>query len=131
MKLRNLFLGFALCISTTIAFAQAPQKFNYQAVARNSGGNVLASQAVGLQITIHQSTASGPIIYAETHATVTSAIGLMNLSIGSGTVTAGIFANIDWSTGPYFIEIGLDATGGTTYTSMGTQQLLSVPYALY
>ncbi len=131
MKLRNLFLVFAFCAFSSIAFAQAPQKFNYQAVARNSGGNVLASQPVGLLISIHQTSAGGTIVYSETHATVTSAIGLMNLSIGTGTVTAGNFSTINWGAGPYFIEIGMDATGGTSYTSMGTQQLLSVPYALY
>ena len=33
--------------------------------------------------------------------------------------------------GPYFIETAADVTGGTSYTVMGTSQLMSVPYALY
>jgi hypothetical protein len=32
-----------------IAFGQSPQQMNYQGVARDSGGNVLANQAIGLQ----------------------------------------------------------------------------------
>lgn len=131
MKFKNLLLAATFVVATFTAFAQAPQRFNYQAVARNSGGNVLANQNVGIQITIHQTTPGGTTVYAETHATTTSNIGLMNLAIGGGTVTSGTFSSIDWSAGPYYIEIGMDATGGTTYTSMGTQQLLSVPYALY
>ncbi len=131
MKLRNLLLVFALFASSAVAFAQAPAKFNYQAVARNASGNVLASQAVGIQISIHQTTPGGTIVYSETHTTTTSSIGLMNLAIGGGTVTSGSFAGINWGAGPYYIEIGMDATGGATYISMGTQQLLSVPYALY
>ncbi|MCF8269802.1 MAG: DUF1566 domain-containing protein [Crocinitomicaceae bacterium] len=43
----------------------------------------------------------------------------------------GTFANIDWSAGPYFMETAVDVTGGTSYTVMGTSQLMSVPYALY
>lgn len=131
MKFRNLLLSTAFLLGAGAAFAQAPQQFNYQAVARNGSGNVLASQAVGIQIQLHQGTPGGTVVYAETHAPTTSTIGLMNLAIGAGTVTSGTFNTIDWSAGPYYVEIGMDATGGTTYVSMGTQQLLSVPYALY
>lgn len=113
------------------AMAQAPQKFNYQTVVRDNAGNVLGGQAVGLQITIRQGSASGMIVYRETHAVTTTSIGLANLSLGGGTVVTGTFNTIDWSAGPYFVEMGLDPAGGTSYTSMGTQQLLSVPYALY
>jgi hypothetical protein len=35
------------------------------------------------------------------------------------------------SVGPYFIKTETDPTGGTSYTITGTNQLLSVPYALY
>ncbi len=41
------------------------------------------------------------------------------------------FAEIDWSSGPYFIETGFDPSGGTDYTITGTSQLLSVPFALH
>jgi len=51
--------------------------------------------------------------------------------IGQGSVLSGSFAAIDWSQGPYFIEIGIDVNGGNNFTTLGTQQLMSVPYALY
>ena len=131
MKLNRILFIIILWIGAATLFAQAPQKFNYQAVARDAGGNVLANQAVGIQISLRQTTPTGTIVYTETHAPTTSAIGLMNLQIGGGTVTAGNFATIDWAAGPYFVEIGMDPSGGTSYTIMGTQQLVSVPYALY
>ncbi|MCW3083854.1 MAG: hypothetical protein JWP12_1220 [Bacteroidetes bacterium] len=130
MKFKNLLTLVLLLVAATI-FAQAPQRFNYQAVARNSSGFILANQAVGMQISLRQGTATGTIVYTETHAVTTNDLGLMNLSIGGGTVTAGTFSSIDWSAGPYFIEISMDVTGGTSYVIMGTQELLSVPYALY
>ncbi|MBP5412658.1 MAG: fibrobacter succinogenes major paralogous domain-containing protein [Bacteroidales bacterium] len=67
----------------------------------------------------------------ETHTTVTNANGLMTLQIGGGTVMNGDFASIDWANGPYFLKTETDPTGGTNYTIEGTQQMLSVPYALY
>lgn len=131
MKLRHFILASIFTIGASLGNAQAPQEFNYQAVVRDGSGNVLPSQAVGLEISIRQTTPGGTIVYTETHSTSTSNIGLVNVPIGGGTPTSGTFAAIDWAAGPYFVEIGLDPTGGTSYTSMGTQQLLSVPYALY
>jgi hypothetical protein len=56
---------------------------------------------------------------------------LVSLEIGSGTIVTGTFAGINWATGPYFIKTETDPTGGTAYTIVGTNQLMSVPYALY
>jgi Collagen triple helix repeat (20 copies) len=114
-----------------VAFAQAPQGFNYQAVARNSSGIALVSQPIGLQISLLQGTASGTIVYTETHAVTSNNLGVVNLVVGNGTVVTGTFNTINWAAGPYFIEVSMDITGGTTYLLMGTQQLMSVPYALY
>ena len=114
-----------------IIFAQAPHLMNYQGVARDNAGNVLANQALGLQVDIHQATTSGIIVFSETHAANTNAFGLFNVKIGGGTPQSGTLASIDWANGPYFSEVGIDATGGTNYQSMGVSQLLSVPYALF
>jgi hypothetical protein len=113
------------------SFAQAPEGFKYQSVVRDASQNVVANQAVGMQMTILQGSASGTVVYQETFAPTTNAYGLVNIEIGTGSVVSGTFSSIDWANGPYFIETALDATGGTTYAVMGTSQLLSVPYALY
>jgi hypothetical protein len=113
------------------SFAQAPEGFKYQSVVRDASQNVIANQAVGMQMTILQGSASGTVVYQETFAPTTNAYGLVNIEIGTGSVVSGTFSSIDWANGTYFIETALDATGGTTYAVMGTSQLLSVPYALY
>lgn len=112
-------------------FAQTPQVFKYQAVARNATGALITNQAVSLQISILQGSAGGSSVYTETHAITSNAYGLVNLEIGNGSAISGTFANIDWATGPYFVQVEMDETGGTTYQLIGTFQLLSVPYALY
>lgn len=82
-------------------------------------------------MTIQQGVIGGSAVYQETFATISNAFGLVNLEIGSGTVVIGDLANVDWSNGPYFIETAMDVTGGTSYSVMGTSQLMSVPYALH
>ena len=121
----------AIATITLSSFGQTPEGFKYQAVVRNASNTILANQAVGLRMTIQQDAIGGTTVYSETFATTTSANGLVNVEIGNGTPISGTFANINWSNGPFFIETAVDITGGTTYTVMGTSQLMSVPYALY
>jgi hypothetical protein len=119
-----------LLINTSI-FAQAPQKMSYQAVIRNTSGALVTSTSVGMKISILQGTATGTVAYSETQTASTNANGLVSLEIGSGTVVLGTFASINWATGPYFIKTETDPLGGTNYSITGTNQLMSVPYALF
>lgn len=111
--------------------AQSPQLINYQGVARDNGGNILAGQSIGLQIDIRQSAPNGTIVFSETHTVSTNTYGLFTIMIGGGTPQVATLSAIDWASGPYFTEVSMDASGGTNYLSLGTSQLLSVPYALY
>jgi hypothetical protein len=121
----------AIATITLSSFGQAPEGFKYQAVVRDAGNIILNNQAVGMRMTIQQGAIGGTTVYSETFSTTTNAYGLVNLEIGNGTVVTGTFATIDWANGPYFMETAVDVTGGTSYSVMGTSQLMSVPYALY
>jgi hypothetical protein len=116
---------------TIKSFAQSPQKFSYQTVVRNSGGQLLANQQIAIKISILQGSETGIVVYAERHTPLTNANGLASLQIGGGSVLNGNFASINWAQGPYFISTETDPNGGTSYSLASTQQLLSVPYALY
>ncbi len=131
MKALYFSIFLLLLMVAGIANAQAPGKFNYQAVARDGSGSFLPNQAVRLQVSIRQGSVSGSIVYTESHAVTTTNIGLINVAIGTGVVSSGSFGAINWGAGPYYIEMGLDASGGTNYTILGTQQFLSVPYAMF
>ncbi len=124
----------ALCCFSAISYAQAPQLINYQAVARNAAGQPFTNQAVSVRLTVRQSTAGGTVQYQETHNVTTSAQGLLNVQIGGGTPNTGTFAAITWTDGqPKFLQTELDPDGAAAqpFVNMGTQQLVSVPYALY
>ncbi|MCG3166742.1 MAG: hypothetical protein POELPBGB_02523 [Bacteroidia bacterium] len=128
-----LFLAFTIIycqLSIINSFAQSPEKINYQGVARDNSGNVLASDAIGLRITIRSGSGSGTIVYRETHSVTTNAFGLFNIQIGGGTIVSGTLSGIDWAANTYYVETEMDPAG-TSYTSLGAQQLVSVPYALY
>lgn len=120
----------AICMSA-YTFAQAPQKITYQSVVRNTSNQLVTSATVGMKISVLQGSATGTVVYAETHATSTNSNGLATVQIGGGTLVSGDFTTIDWANGPYFLKTETDPTGGSTYTISGTTQLLSVPYALY
>jgi len=112
-------------------FALAPQKMSYQSVIRNTSNALVTSKIIAMKISILQGSATGTAVYVEMQTPTTNANGLVTLEIGSGTVVSGVFANINWASGTYFIKTEIDVTGGTAYTITGTSQLLSVPYALY
>jgi hypothetical protein len=111
--------------------AQAPQKFNYQAVARNNTGVELNAQSVGIRVSILDGGPNGTLVYQESHTRTTNQFGLFNLEVGGGSVISGNFSSIAWGSGSKYIKTEIDPAGGTNYTVAGTSQLLSVPYALY
>jgi len=128
--MKNLFTLSILATLTLSVFAQAPLKLSYQAVIRNASGGLVASHAVGMRISILQGSESGTPVYVETHTTTTNANGLATVQIGGGTVLSGTFATINWSSATYYLKTEADPAGGSSYTIIGTSQLLSVPYAL-
>ena len=125
-----LIITLAFLLINTSIFAQAPQKMSYQAVIRNSSNALITSTPVGMQISILQGSSTGTAVYVETQTPSTNANGLASVEIGGGTVVSGNFSAINWANGPYFIKTETDPTGGTSYTINGTNELMSVPYAL-
>ena len=121
----------AVALAVTTLMAQAPQSFNYQGVARDNTGAILATQGIALQISILSGSPTGTVEYSETHIAITNQFGLFTLEIGNGTVVSGNFSTIDWGANTHYAKVEMDATGGTNYQFMGTSQLLSVPYALH
>jgi uncharacterized protein (TIGR02145 family) len=110
---------------TSFLFAQAPQGIPYQAVMRNVDGSVMASSAVNLIFMIHDGSATGTVVYQESQALTSSAQGLVSCVVGSGVVSQGNFANINWGDGAKFLQVMMGST------DLGTQQMMSVPYALF
>ncbi len=124
-----LIITFANLLINTSLFGQAPEAFTYQAIVRDVMGNPLADTSISFQFNILQGSATGTTIYSENQSTTTNGFGLVNLQIGQGTVNTGTFSTIDWGNDAFFLNIQIDQ--GSGFVDMGTQQFISVPYALY
>ncbi|QXP61572.1 tail fiber domain-containing protein [Olleya sp. HaHaR_3_96] len=129
--IKNLHTFLVALLITVTTLAQTPEKMSYQALVRNATDDLVSNQAIGMQISILETTATGTAVYVETQNPTTNINGLVTLEIGSGSIVSGDFTTIDWSAGAYFIKTETDPTGGSNYTITGTSQLMSVPYALY
>jgi hypothetical protein len=126
------FIG-AILISGSF-YSQSPEGINYQAVFRNSAGVVIPDQELYCQIDILQGNYTGPVIYSELHEPTTNQLGIVNFIIGEGGPIQGVFSDIDWGNGPYYMKLYVDYDAQGTVFQMsqyGIQQLVSVPYALH
>ena len=121
---------FLISLISICGYSQSPQKINYQAVARDAGGNVVTT-AVGIKFEILQGSSLGTVVYDEVHTVMPSSVGIFTAAIGGGSSGIGTFSLTNWAAGPYFLRVNIDPAGGTSYSNVGTSQLLSVPYALY
>jgi len=124
---------FITCVFFTIfVFGQAAQMINYQGIARNSSGTTLTNQNIGLRLSIHNGTSSGPVLYQETRSLKTDRFGMFVIQIGSSGATSVVnsLSSINWSVGgDKFLQVELSPSNNNTFIDMGVAQLLSVPYA--
>ena len=134
-RLSVIFIFFLLSfIFLSKTLAQAPQGFNYQAVARDASGNELASQSIDVKIGIRLGSETGTLVWEEIHAVTTNEFGLFTLKIGDtevtvGSGTLGSFSEIVWSSGTYYMEVAIKTDA--TFIQMGVSELLSVPFSLF
>jgi len=71
---------------------------------------------------------SGTTEYVETHSLSTNSMGLFATAFGTGTAVTGTWAGINWTHSNKYLKVELDAGNG--FVDLGTQQLLSVPFAI-
>lgn len=136
-------LFFTLSIFSNQLVAQTTNGIFFQAVARDNFSNPAKDRQIYVESSIIQSTATGTKVLIELHKTTTDAMGVFNISLGNGTRTGGTasgLGNIDWSKGPFFLNLKIaitpfSASNNWDYTKelvdMGTTSFGTVPFALY
>lgn len=122
-----LFLFFAI-----ITNAQT-KGYNFQGVARDASGVIIALQKISLRFSIIATTPTGKNEYSEIRQTTTDEQGVFSTVIGDGNAisTSGTVDSINWKLAPKFLKVEMDPTAGNSFFDMGTTQLRSVPYANY
>jgi hypothetical protein len=123
-----LLVGWLLFGSSKL-WAQSPLGINYQGIARSADGSPLINQFIGLRISITNGP-DGSVDFIEEHHPETNAFGLFAVVLGQGQ-SAGRIAEVNWGAGNKWLQIEIDPQDNGNYLLVGTQQMLSVPYALY
>ncbi len=123
-------------VVATMVQAQGPEGINYQAVARDPEGKVLANADMTVRLGIRKGAPDGVLLWQEDHEVTTNAQGLFTVILGGGDGersggSLDSFRDIDWSTGDLFLETSLGLTDDGTFLSMGASPVLAVPYAYY
>ena len=132
--MKNTLLILTSVLFCAITFAQSvPQGINYQAVARDSNGDVLMNQALTIQFSVISDITTSAVSWQETHTVSTNNYGLYTAIIGQGISTSvgssATFDVIDWGASNHLLKVEVDYGGGLI--DMGTTAFMSVPYALY
>lgn len=125
-------LAFMSLIAVNTAYSQVPDAINFQAIARDVNGEVMANTNIQLRLTILDAAADGTEIYQELRALTTNNFGSFSFQIGRNAnyVTIGSFEAIDWANDSKFLKIDYDPTNTFTFDlTLGTIEFVSVPYA--
>ena len=140
---KAIIIAFILSIPASQLFAQTTNGIFFQAVARDNFSNPAKDRQIYIESSIIQTTSNGTKVLIELHKTTTDAMGVFNISLGNGTRTGGTassLTNVDWSKGPFFLNLKIAITpiGASDYwnytkelVDMGTTSFGTVPFAMY
>jgi len=143
LKFKAIIFTLILIVSVNQLFAQNNNGVFFQAVARDNYQNPANDRKIFVQTSIIQSSATGTKVLIEEHQTNTDAKGIFSISIGNGTRIGGTASNlssIDWSKGPYFLNLKISITpvGSSSnwdytkeWVDIGTTNFGTVPYSLF
>ena len=138
MKTHRLYIligSYLIGSITNYAFAQTNKGINFQGIARDNNGYILANKSINIRISIKTDTNSSKIEYQEITPITTNVLGLFNIVVGATEtnkiVSAGPFENINWSKADKYLQIEIDTVGDLSFIYMGTQKINYVPYSFY
>lgn len=116
-----------MCLLALGTFAQAPNLIGYQGVARLANGTPISNKAISIKFDLHQGSSGGTVMVSETQTVQTNLLGLFSTQIGKNTSLNAL----NLQNGNVFLEVSIDTTAASNFISLGTQQMISVPYAMH
>lgn len=122
-------------LSTQLLGQTFPEGITYQAQVRGTTGAIISNQTIDLEFNIRQSSMTGTIVWQERHTVTTNGLGHFEIKIGEGNNTGNgtisSFNQIQWGDSNYFVEMLIDETNSGTFTSIHSQQFMTVPFAYH
>ena len=138
MKTFRLFIllcSYLIGSITNYTFAQTNKGINFQGIARDNNGYILANKSINIRISIKNDTSSSKSEYQEIMPITTNVLGLFTIVVGATEtnkiVSAGSFESINWSKADKYLQIEIDTVGDLSFIYMGTQKINYVPFSFY
>ncbi len=80
--MKKLFTVLVVVLFTTTLLASSPQKMSYQAVVRNTKGELVKNQTIGMKMSIYYFNKTLAVtVYSETQTPTTNENGLLQLPL--------------------------------------------------
>lgn len=134
--MKKLFV-FAFILFASIKLTAQTDGISYQALILNPknqeipgqdvSGNIFPNKKLEIRFTIIN--AVGVVEYTEVQSTTTDSYGMINLVIGQGAPSYGIFTKIMWDGTKKDLKVEINLNG--SYTDLSNQTLLFTPYAYH
>ncbi|MAZ30791.1 MAG: hypothetical protein CMP57_01710 [Flavobacteriales bacterium] len=127
-------LRIILIIFPLSLYAQIPQGLYFQATATNSLGLKVSNQQIAVKTSMIKGDIANIPEWIERHSVTSNSQAVFNIEIGKGERIGGSVQNTDgiiWGFDTYFLKVELDFELNGSYIDFGTQEIMSVPYAVY
>ena len=98
----------------------ASAQLTFQSTIRNSSGQIVPNQILSLRFNIKLNSTTGTTVYSEIQHPLSDSQGNVSLIIGTGTATTGVFSQINWALGTYYVTVEF-------YTGASSCQWINVP----
>ena len=128
----KLFCAALMLSISVVMIGQTTGGFSYQAIARMANGSPLTEADIVVRFSIRLGGLEGTIFWQEDHDVHTTELGLFSVVIGgedayNQTGKLGSFDEINWSEGPYFLQLWLNSD--KDFMDMGGSVIQTVPLA--
>ena len=120
MKKRFLTIVFFFISTSAILIAQVPEQMSYQAIVRDSHGQLVVNQSLSATVKVRIGATD---VFNQTYNVTTNAHGLLTLNFGDP-----VFMSINWENATISCEV---KQGGTIYMAENFQPVMAVPLSLY
>ena len=108
---------------------------NFQGIARNIDGSILANKAITVRLSVLEGSTNRVVKYQEIKSVTTNVVGLFTISIGETEFNKleviGPYSGIDWSIDNKYLQVEVDPNNSIGFYLLGVQKINYVPYAIH
>lgn len=135
MKWIAFFICMIFFIQGSIAQIVQDKVINFQGIARNVDGSILANKSITVRLSIMEGSAIGVIKYQEIKTVTTNVVGLFTILVGEWELNkievVGPYSGIDWSIDNKYLQVEVDPSNSIVFNLLGIQKINYVPYAIH